>query len=67
MALLGGDERKALGQVETQLVAKYGQRARAGAIGLFVSVIEHMSHEFEILAHDEEANARSVSVWVNGL
>ena len=32
--LLGGDERKAGGQIEAHLVAEHAERAGAGAVGL---------------------------------
>ena len=51
MAFLGGDQREPIGQVEARLVAKYGKRTCAGAVGLSDSVLKHVAHEFEILAH----------------
>ena len=49
--LLGGDERKPLGQIEAHLVAEDGQRPGAGPIRLFHAFVEGETHEVEILAH----------------
>jgi hypothetical protein len=49
--LLRRDEREALMQVETHLVAEDGTRAGAGAVGLDGTVFQHMAHQVEVLAH----------------
>src|SRR5688500_9951509 len=51
MAFLRGYQGKAFGQVEAHLMAEYGKRAGAGAIGFSASVLQHVPHEFEVLAH----------------
>ena len=42
---LGGDERKAIGQVETQLSSEYGNRSGACAVGLAGTVFQHMAEK----------------------
>ena len=51
MQLLGGDQRKAVGQIEAHLVAEDRARARAGAVALFHALFEDQFHQIEILAH----------------
>jgi len=48
--LLGGDERKALVQVKTHLVAKHAARAGAGAVTLLHATRVDVAHEVFILA-----------------
>ena len=49
--LLGGDQRKAVGQIEAHLVAEHAERAGAGAVGLAHALRAHAAHEVEILLH----------------
>jgi hypothetical protein len=49
--LLGGDERKAGGQIEAHLVPEHAERAGAGAIGLAHPFAAHPAHEIEVLLH----------------
>src|SRR5450830_2167374 len=49
--LLGGQQRKAVLQVEAHLVAEYRAGAGAGAVSLFGAMFIDMAHEIEILAH----------------
>src|SRR5260370_26763570 len=58
MHFLGGQERKAGGQVESHLPAERGQRAGSSAVGFLVPVIEHVTHEIEVLLHRDEIIAR---------
>ncbi len=51
MQLLGSDEREALVEVETHLVAEHRFGAGAGAIGFHHSVVEYMLKKVEILFH----------------
>src|SRR2546423_11160200 len=51
MDFLGGQQREAGCQVESHLPAEGGQRAGARAVGLPVTVLEHVAHEIEILLH----------------
>src|SRR5438309_3954753 len=51
MDFLRGQQRKAGCQVESHLPAEGGQRAGACSVGLFVTVIEHVAHEIEVLLH----------------
>ena len=53
MHLLGGDQRKTLGQIEAHLVAEDGAGAGAGAVALFHARFEGQSHQIEILPHGE--------------
>ena len=59
MQLLGGDQRKAVGQVEAHLVAEDGERAGAGPVILAMAVVAHLPHEVEILFHGAEKLADS--------
>ena len=49
--LLGGDQRKAVGQIEAHLMAEDRQRAGAGAVALLHARLQHFFHQIEILAH----------------
>ncbi len=51
MQLLGGDQRKAGGEIEAHLMAEHRARAGAGAVVLFRAVGEDMLHQFKILPH----------------
>src|ERR1700682_1033679 len=51
MQLLGRSERKALGEVEAQLVAEHRKRAGAGTVVFFDAVLEDAFEEIEIRAH----------------
>jgi len=51
VAFFGRDEWEALRQVESHLVAKYGECPRARAVGFFVSMFKDVPHEFKILVH----------------
>src|SRR5438309_9853469 len=51
MNFLGGQQRKAGRQVESHLPAEGGQRAGARAVVLSVTVLEHVTHEIEVLLH----------------
>jgi hypothetical protein len=51
--LLGGDQREAGGEVEAHLPAERGERAGAGAVGPAGTVLEHVAHEVEVLAHGQ--------------
>jgi len=52
MALLGGHQRKAVGQVEAHLVAEYAVGTGAGAVALEGAVLAHVAHQVEVLFHD---------------
>jgi hypothetical protein len=54
--LLGGQERKALGEVKAHLPAEYRTNAGAGAVGFIQSVGEDMLYQIKILAHGEVNN-----------
>src|SRR5690606_32087389 len=49
--LLGGDQRKALAQVEAHLPAEHAAGAGAGAVGLVRPVFEHVAQQVEVLLH----------------
>ena len=49
--LFGGEQGKALGEIETHLVAEYGTGASAGAVGFVGAVAEDVLHEVEIGLH----------------
>ena len=51
--LLGGDQRKAVGEIEAHLMAEHRQRAGAGAVALLHAVGEDVLHQVEILAHPQ--------------
>ncbi len=53
MHLLGGDQRKAVGQIEAHLVAEDGARAGAGAVALFHARVADQPEKIEILLHGE--------------
>ena len=48
--LLGGDERKALDEVESHLLAEKAERSGAGAIALACSGLANQREEIKILA-----------------
>ena len=52
--LLGGDQRKALRQVEAHLPAEHAAGAGAGAVGFFAAVLEHVLQQVEVLLHRRE-------------
>ena len=45
VALLGGDQREALRQIEAHLVAEHADGAGAGAVGFFRAVVQHVLHQ----------------------
>jgi hypothetical protein len=47
----GGDQRKALAQVEAHLMAEHAVGAGAGAVALEGAVFAHMAHQVEVLFH----------------
>src|SRR5262249_44535638 len=49
--LLGGDQREALAQVVAGLCPEHRDRARAGAIGAALAVLEHVAQEIEVRPH----------------
>ena len=49
--LFGGEQGKALGEVEAHLVAEYGTGAGAGAVGFVGAVAEDVLHEVEVGLH----------------
>ena len=49
--LLGGDQREAFVQVEAHLPAEHAARARAGAVGLLGTVLQHVAQQVEVLLH----------------
>src|SRR5690606_12869007 len=51
MQLFGGDQWKALRQVEAHLVAKNGSCAGAGSVGFALSMFVNMAHEIFVLVH----------------
>src|SRR5262245_502590 len=51
MQLLGGDERKALGEIKAHLMPEHRQRAGAGAVTLLRTVGEDPLHQVVILMH----------------
>ena len=50
--LLGGDERKAFGEIEAHLVTEHRQRAGSGAVALLGSGREDSVHQIKVLAHE---------------
>ena len=44
MALFGGDEGETVSQIKAHLVAKYADRAGAGAVGFFRAMLKDMAH-----------------------
>ena len=50
MQLLGGDERKALGQIEAHLLAEQAQRAGTGAVPFAGAGVANGGEKLEILA-----------------
>ena len=48
MNFFGGDQRKALAQIEAHLVAEHTARAGAGAVGFFDPMRVDMAHEIFI-------------------
>ena len=56
--LLGGRERKALGEVEAHLVPENRERAGAGAVALLHALGEDAFHQIEILAHRRGSRQR---------
>ena len=53
MQLFGGKNRKAFLKIKTHLPAKNRARTRAGAVGFYVAVIQHMLHEIQVSLHTE--------------
>ena len=51
VALLGGDQRETLRQIEAHLVAEHAGGAGAGAVGFCGAVVQHVLHQVEVLAH----------------
>ncbi len=51
MQLLGGQQRKPLGEVEPHLVTEHAQGAGAGAVGLLHALGEHPVEQVEVLLH----------------
>ena len=51
VALLGGDEREAVGEVVARLPAEHRQGAGAGAVVFAGAMFEHMAHQVEIGFH----------------
>ena len=51
MQLLGGQDRKALPQIEAHLIAENRARARSRAVAAIGAVVEHMLEKIEIGAH----------------
>src|SRR6185437_10062581 len=51
MELLGGEQRKAITEVEAELIAEERTRARPGAIRTIDPIGEHVSQKLQILAH----------------
>ena len=49
--LLGREQRKAIGQRIARLRAEHGIRARAGAVGLELAVLQNVAEQIEILNH----------------
>ncbi|MCK7473521.1 MAG: hypothetical protein MZV49_08415 [Rhodopseudomonas palustris] len=49
--LLGGHQRKAVGQVEPHLMAEHRQRAGAGAVMFFRALVQDAGQQIEILLH----------------
>jgi hypothetical protein len=49
--LLRGEQRKRIAQRTTDLRTENGKRARAGAVGLELSVIEDVPEQIEVLNH----------------
>ena len=52
--LLGGEEGKALPQVEPELVAEHAARAHAGTVGLVDAVLQDVAQEIEVSLHRRE-------------
>src|SRR5690606_9061793 len=55
MQFFGGDQRKALVQIETHLVAEHRTRSGAGAVGLAGAMFVYMAHEVFVLLHDDRS------------
>ena len=54
---LGRDQRKTVGEIETQLPAEQRARAGAGAVGFLRAVFQHVAQQFEVLPHQAAAFA----------
>ena len=52
--LLRGEQRKRFAQTDNALRAEHGERARAGAVGLGLSVLEDVPQQIEVLSHRGE-------------
>ena len=53
MHLLGGDQRKAVGQIEAHLMAEDGARAGAGAVAFLHARVADKPEQVEILLHGD--------------
>ena len=51
VAFLGGDQRKAFGQVKAHLMGKDAIGTGAGAVTFKGAVVTHMAHQIKILFH----------------
>ena len=58
--LLGREERKSGTEVEAHLVAEDRQRPRTRAVVLALTVVAHMAHEIEVLAHRGRAATHAI-------
>src|SRR5580765_7906815 len=64
--LLGGEQRKAVAQVEAQLPAEHRERAGAGAVGLARAALEDLAKEVQVGAlavHCPSAAHSSAALW----
>ena len=52
MQLLGRHHRETFGEIEAHLPTENGTRAGAGAVGFVLPVVEHVTHEVEVLLHE---------------
>src|SRR5690606_16054127 len=51
MELFGGEQRKAVGEIEPHLIAENRPRSGAGPVRPVGPVLHHMPHQIEILLH----------------
>ena len=51
MQLFGRQNRKAMAQVKTHLMAEHGQSAGAGSVVALYAMVQHMLKQFKVLPH----------------
>ena len=58
MELFGGEQREAVGQIETHLIAENRVCAGAGSVGFDSAVVKDMSEQLLVLFHECEVGKR---------